>query len=68
MALMLLKATFLATRFSPEGAPINLYYLGSFFAEVHLDARVTRLPSCRCFASSLPLDAYIRDIQLPPLV
>ncbi|SNC62147.1 hypothetical protein SAMN06265337_0613 [Hymenobacter gelipurpurascens] len=68
LAITLMEGTFLATRFGEEGDTINLYHMGSFFAEVYYDPEVNYLHHCRSFVSSGPLEHYTEYVKLPPLL
>jgi hypothetical protein len=63
-----MKGTFLATRFNEEGDTINLYHMGSFYAEVYYDSEVNHLHNCRTFRSAGSLEAYTHSIPLPFLL
>jgi hypothetical protein len=65
LGITLMEGTFLATRFNEAGATINLYHMGSFFAEVYYDPQINHLHHCRTFRSSAPLEAYTDTIELP---
>ena len=65
LAIVLNEGTYLAMRFGTEGDRINLYYLGSFFAEVYYDAQQNHLHGCRTFTGTAPLEAYTQQIHLP---
>jgi hypothetical protein len=52
-------------RFKEKGNRINLYHLGSFFAEVHYEPDVNHLHHCYTFASTGSLDAYTDQLQRP---
>ena len=65
LAVVLNEGTYLTMRFGEEGDRINLYHMGSFFAEVYYDPQMNHLHHCRTFASIEPLDAYTDQIRLP---
>lgn len=67
IAIVLGEGTYLTMRFGQHGDRINLYHLGSFFAEVYYDPEVNHLHRCRTFVSPKPLDAYTDQIKLPRL-
>jgi len=67
LAIVLGEGTYLTMRFGEHGDRINLYHLGSFFAEVYYDPEVNHLHRCRTFASAGPLEAYTDQIRLPRL-
>ncbi|WP_162303646.1 hypothetical protein [Hymenobacter sediminis] len=52
------EGTYLATRLGEECDYINLYHMGSFFAELYYDAEMNLVHSCHTFRSSSQLEAY----------
>ncbi|AHJ98915.1 hypothetical protein [Hymenobacter swuensis] len=67
IGLVVFEGTFLANRLGEEGDYINLYHMGSFFAELHYDAEMNVLHNCRSFVSASQLEAYADAIKLPEL-
>jgi hypothetical protein len=67
LAITLLEGTYLTMRFGEDGDRINLYHMGSFFAEVYYDLEVNHLHYCRTFVSTRPLEDYTNQMRLPNL-
>jgi len=66
LGLVVFEGTFLATRFEEEDT-VNLYHMGSFFAEVYYDPEVNHLHHCRTFVRKEELEDYAVYIDLPEL-
>ncbi|QNH60769.1 hypothetical protein [Hymenobacter sediminicola] len=67
IGLVVFEGTFLTNRFGEHGDYINLYHMGSFFAELYYDAELNYMHACRTFVSSSQLEAYMDFIDLPAL-
>ncbi|MDF7810903.1 hypothetical protein [Hymenobacter sp. YC55] len=67
LGIVLGEGTYLTMRFGEHGDRINLYHMGTFFAEVYYDPEINHLHHCRTFVSTGPLEAYTDQIRLPSL-
>ncbi|TGE20905.1 hypothetical protein [Hymenobacter metallicola] len=66
LAVIWQEGTFLATRWEEEDA-INLYHMGTFFAEVYYDPDTNELLRTGAFTSTRCLENYTCYIQLDDL-
>ncbi|WP_375433851.1 hypothetical protein [uncultured Hymenobacter sp.] len=67
LAIVFMEGTYLAMRYGEKEDRINLYHMGSFFAEVYYDPEINYLHRCHAFVSTAPLEAYTDQIKLPNL-
>ncbi|MDF7813593.1 hypothetical protein [Hymenobacter sp. YC55] len=65
LSIVFTEGTYLAMRRGEKEDRVNLYHLGSFFAEVYYDPQANHLHQCRTFVSTAPLEAYTDQIRLP---
>ena len=67
IGLVVFEGTFLANRLGEESDYINLYHMGTYFAELYYDAEMNVLHNCRTFVSASQLQTYADMIDLPEL-
>jgi len=67
IGLVVFEGTFLTNRYGEHGDYINLYHMGTFFAELYYDAEANHVHTCRTFNSTALLNPYLDWIEIPKL-